>query len=158
MRSVVDALQASIDALADVDLDSLDGESLHELTVATQRMRDRFEVAAGRVLARWDDRQVWRSDQSLSGAARLSRELATSTRTARSRLRRAHAMEQVPAVSDLVDAGGASTDHVELFARAQRRAPERYADDEPMLLEHCSRLCFADAQRVVAHLAASRRP
>ena len=67
MRSVVHVLEASIDALADVDLDALDDESLHELTVATQRLRDRFEVAAGRLLARWDHRQVWRGDQSLSG-------------------------------------------------------------------------------------------
>ena len=34
------------------------------------------EVAAGRLLARWDARQVWRNDQSLSPAARL----ASSTR------------------------------------------------------------------------------
>ena len=60
-------------------------------------------------------------------------------------------MHQVPAVADSVEAGRASTDHIDLLARAQRRAPERYAADEAMLLEQCSKLRFADAERVVAY-------
>jgi len=151
MSAVVAALEASIDALADVDLGGLDDAALHELTIATQRTRDRLEVAAGRLLARWDARQVWRNDQSLSPAARLSRELNTSPRAARSRLRRAHAMERVPAVTAAVGAGRVSTDHVDLLARAAGRAPERYAEDEAMLVEHCSTLRFADAERVVTY-------
>ena len=148
---MVAALEASIDALAAAGVDELDDESLHELTVATQRLRDRLEVAAGRLLARWDARQVWRNDQSLSAAARLGRELMASPRTARSRLRRAHALAQLPAVSAAIASGRASSDHVELLARAQRRAPERYAGDEGLLLEQCNKLRFADAERVVSY-------
>jgi len=151
MSPVVEALQASIDALADIDLVDLDDGSLHELTEATQRLHGRLEVAAGRVLARWDARQVWRNDQSLSPAARLSRDLNTSPRSARSRLRGAHAMEQVPAVTAAVASGALSTDHVALLARAAGRAPQRYADDEAMLVEQCSTLRFADAERVVTY-------
>jgi hypothetical protein len=151
MSAGVETLEAAIDALTDVDLDGLDDGTLHELTVATQRLRDRLDVSAGRLLARWDDRQVWRNDQSLSPAARLSRELNASMRTARSRLRHAHALVRVPAVTAAVGSGRASPDHVALLARAQRRAPDRYADDEAMLLEHCTTLRFADAERVVSY-------
>ena len=47
--------------------------------------------------------------------------------------------------------GRVSTDHIELLASAAGRAPERYAADEAMLVEHCSTLRFADAERVVTY-------
>jgi hypothetical protein len=142
--STVSALAAAIDALVAVEVDELDDESLHELTVGTQRLRDRLEVAAGRLLARWDARQVWRNDQSLSPAARLGRELNASPRTAR-------AMQRVPAAATAVGSGRLSADHVELLAGAAGRAPDRYAADEAMLVAHCTTLRFADAERVIRY-------
>ena len=151
MSAVVETLEASIDALTDVDLDGLDDGSLHELTVATQRLRDRLEVAAGRVLARWDTRQVWRNDQSLSPAARLSRETNTSPRTARGRLRRAHAMERVPAVTAAVHAGHVSVDHVDLLARRPAGHPSATPPTSRCSSSTASTLRFADAERVVTY-------
>jgi hypothetical protein len=103
------------------------------------------------VLARWDRRGVWRNDQSLSPAARLSRELNAATRTTRSRLRRAHTFERVAAVTAVIEVGSVSADQVDLLAKAQRTAPERYAADEEMLIEQCATLRFADAERLVAY-------
>ena len=60
-------------------------------------------------------------------------------------------MERVPAVTAAVSAGRVSTDHVDLLARAAGRAPGRYADDEAMLIGHCTTLRFADAERVVTY-------
>jgi hypothetical protein len=148
---VVAAIDEAINSLDAVDVDTLDDAALHSLTVATQRLRDRFEVAAGRVLARWDTRGVWRSDQSLSAPARLSRETNSSMRGCRARLRRARRLGDVPAVVDAVARGELSVEHVELLGRAQRVAPDRYATDEAMLVDQCSTLRFPQAAQVVAY-------
>jgi hypothetical protein len=149
--AVVATLEEAINSLDAVDLDGLDDDALHSLTVATQRMRDRFEISAGRVLARWDTRGVWGNDQSLSAPARLSREVNSSQRCCRARLRQARRLTDVPAVVDAVGRGELSAEHVELLGRAQRVAPERYAADEAMLVEHCTRLRFKQAAQVVAY-------
>jgi hypothetical protein len=149
--AVVAAFEEAIDSLDAVDVDTLDDAALHSLTVATQRLRDRFEVAADRVLARWDSRGVWRNDQSLSAPARLSRETNSSMRGCRARLRRARRFGDVPAVVDAVTRGELSVEHVELLGRAQRVAPERYATDEAMLVDQCSTLRFPQAAQVVAY-------
>ena len=149
--AVVAAFEEAINSLDAVDLDALDDDTLHSLTVATQRLRDRFEVAAGRVLARWDTRGVWRNDQSLSAPARLSREVNSSLRSCRARLRQARRLGDVPGVVEAVGRGELSVEHVELLGRAQRVAPQDYASAEAMLVHQCSLLPFKQAEQVVAY-------
>jgi hypothetical protein len=149
--AVVASIEEAINSLDDLDLDILDDDALHELTVATQRLRDRFEVAAGRVLSRWDTRGVWRNDQSLSAQARLSREANSSLRSCRARLRQARRLGDMPGVVDAVRRGALSAEHLELLGRAQRISPDRYATDEAMLVEQCSTLRFKQAEQVAAY-------
>ena len=129
----------------------MDDDTLHTLTVATQRLQDRLDVAAGRLLARWDTRQVWRNDQSLSPKARLGREIHCADTTAARRLRRARALGRVPGVAAAVAEGGLSMDHVELLARAQSRNPAAYPtpDAEAMLVGECIKLRYQPATQVV---------
>jgi Domain of unknown function (DUF222) len=150
-RAVVAAFEEAITSLGAVDLDTLDDDALHDLTVATQRLRDRFELAAGRVLARWDTRGVWRNDQSLSAPARLSREVNNSLRSGRARLRQARRLGDVPGVVEAVGRGQLSVEYLELLGRAQRVAPEDYASDEAMLVTQCAGLRFQQAEQVVAY-------
>jgi Domain of unknown function (DUF222) len=149
--AVVAAFEEAIGSLDAVDLDTLDDDALHDLTVATQRLRDRFELAAGRVLARWDTRGVWRNDQSLSAPARLSREVNSSLRSCRARLRQARRLGDVPGVVEAVGRGQLSVEYLELLGRAQRVAPEDYASDEAMLVTQCAGLRFQQAEQVVAY-------
>ena len=151
MSSPVEELVAAITALDGLDLDGLDDDSLHAVTVGLQRAGERLRLAAGRCLARWDARQVWAADQSRSAAARLSREVNVSMRTARRELRRARRLGDVPATSAAVAEGRLSIDHVDLLARAQHAAPERFAADEEMLVGQCAGLRFTQAEQVVAY-------
>ena len=154
MSSPVEELEAAVTALDGLDLDGLDDlddESLHAVTVGLQRAGERLRLAAGRCLARWDARQVWAADQSRSAAARLSREVNVSMRTARRELRRARRLGDVPATSAAVAEGRLSIDHVDLLARAQHAAPERFAADEEMLVGQCAGLRFTHAEQVVAY-------
>ena len=149
--AVVVAFEEAINSLDTLDLDALDDDTLHSLTVATQRLRDRFELAAGRVLAGWDTRGVWRNDQSLSAPARLSREINSSLRSCRARLRQARRLDDIPAVVEAVGRGELSVEHLELLGRAQRVAPDGYASDEEMLVGQCAQLRFKQAEQVVAY-------
>ena len=143
------SLTEAVDALAALDLDELDDASLHELVVATQRLRDRFDVAAGHALARWDHRQVWRNDQSLGARQRLSNETGCSIATAGRRLRRARSLARVPGAAAAVADGRVSIDHLDLLARAETHNPADYAESEQMLVDQCASLRFEQAQRVV---------
>ena len=147
----VEQLEAAVTALDGLDLDGLDDESLHAVTAGLQRAGQRLSLVAGRCLARWDARQVWAADQSRSAAARLSRDVNVSMRPARRELRRARRLGDVPATVEAVAAGRLSIDHVDLLARAQHAAPERFAADEGMLVGQCAGLRFPQAEQVVAY-------
>jgi hypothetical protein len=94
---------------------------------------------------------VWRSDRSLSAPARLSREINSSQRSCRARLREARRLVDVPGVVAAVGGGELSVEHVELLGRAQRVAPREYASDEVMLVGQCALLRFKQAEQVVAY-------
>lgn len=111
------------------------------MTVALGRARGRLAVAAGRALARWESSGVWAADQSRTSATRLSRELNCATRTAKAMLRQARRLDTVPATV-AVAAGRLSPDHIDVSAAARNVAPQRFARDEAMLVEHCERLPF----------------
>jgi hypothetical protein len=119
-RSAIATFEETIVSLDAVDLDTLDDDALHSLTIATQRLRDRFELAAGRLLARWDTPGVWRRDQSLSAPARLSREINSSLRSCRTRaihVRERHC--QHPAGRD-IPADQCDVDHIVPWQDSQR--------------------------------------
>lgn len=56
---VLERLEHSIGAIAQLDVDSLTDAELHQLTVTTQQLRDRLTAVTVPTVARWDDRAVW---------------------------------------------------------------------------------------------------
>ena len=147
----VEQLAGQVKALDDHDLAALDDAELHDVTILLLRVRARLDAVASESLARWEQRGVWSGDQSRTSTSRLGRELRCSSRSARSALRHARRTQDVPATVAAVRAGDLSPDHIDLLAGAARVAPDRFAAEEPMLVEQCTQLRYADAERMVAY-------
>jgi hypothetical protein len=147
----VERLVEAIEGLDACDPADLDDTALHDVTVALGRAGGRLAVVAGKALARWESRGVWASDQSRTSAARLSRELNCSTRTAKTQLRLARRLDTVPGTVAAVSAGSLSPDHIGLLAAARNLAPERFETDEAMLVAQCATLRFRQAAQLVAY-------
>jgi len=146
----VEQLDAAIDAALTLDVDALTDAELHDAVVELQRQRARLGVAAARLLARWDQRQVWAGDSSRSGAARLARDTKTSVGSARVELRRARQLTSMPATAAAVAAGDLSLDHVDLLGRANQPWRDAvFADHEPTLVAECAKLRYQQAVRAV---------
>ena len=116
MFDQVEQLREAVDALAAIDLDTLDDGGLDELVVALGRQSHRLAAATARLLSCWERRGVWAGDGSRRAASRLARDTATSPGTAKVALRRARALPAMPAVAAAVGAGRLSMDHVDLLA------------------------------------------
>ncbi len=144
-------LREILDRLADVDPADLDDTAVHDATIEVHRLQHHFALTAGQLLAVWDQRQLWKTDQSLTAAGRLSRELHCSQRTAKGSLRRARRLVGLPGAVAVVRAGSLSPDHLDLLAGARAVNPERFADEEEQLVSHCEQLSFRDAEHVVAY-------
>ena len=152
MVADLDTLNAAIDTLAALDVDGLSDEELHAAVIGVQRARGRLGVVTGRLVGRWDARQVWAGDGSRSAAARLSRDTTCSYATAAVELRRARQLRGLPSTAAAVEAGELSLDHLDLLGRANQ--PHRaglFARDEAFLVEQCTRLRHAQATRVIAY-------
>jgi len=153
MSALLDALvllRAAVDgvlALGDVS----DGEAaLHDFVVGVQREQHRLVVAAAPAVRSWERSGVWGLDGSLSAASRLAVDSRTSRSTARRVLRRARCLQEMPVTAVAVANGVLSTDHVDLFARANRpHRRTRFAEDEPTLVAACTPLLWDDAVRAV---------
>src|SRR5262245_60666246 len=152
MSNPVEQLNEAIDALLNVDLDTLTDPELDAAVVELQRQRARLGVVAARLLGRWDHRQIWADDQSRSAASRLARDTNTSITSARVELRRARQLASMPATETAVVRGELSLDHVELLAKANRSwRNEVFTDHEQTLVTECAKLRFGQAQRVVEY-------
>lgn len=148
----LDELAEAINAVSDIDVDSLDDDTLHHLTVSLARQRDRLAVAHARVLARWDKRRIWQRDGSRSAAVHLARETKQFARTARAELRRARRLTIMPATATAGLAGKVSLDQVDLLTKANtswRRG--LMARHEAGLVRSCTRLGAAETQRMLAY-------
>jgi hypothetical protein len=150
MFGEVEQLDAAIDAALALDIDTLSDPELHDALVDLQRQRARLGVAAARLLARWDGRQVWAGDRSQSAASRLARDTNTSITTARVELRRARKLQSMPATEAAVVEGVLSLDHVDLLGRANQPWRDAvFTDHEPTLVAECAKLRFPQAVRLV---------
>jgi hypothetical protein len=147
-----EVIERALDALGSVDVDGLSDDELERFVVRIMRVRDRSTVTGAAACARWDDREVWRRDGSLSAAAKLSRLTHCAPATARAGLRRAHAVEDLPEVAAAVDEGRLSVDHLDLFARARGGGrDELMARDEPVLVAQACSNRWNDTTRIVEY-------
>ena len=120
---VLERLEHSIGAFALLDVDSLTDAELHQLTVTTQRLRDRLTAVTVPAVARWDDRAVWADNGARTPATRLAVEAACAKRTAAEVVRRAGRLIDMPATLAAAQAGELSIDVVDLVIAAN--TPER---------------------------------
>jgi len=150
VADALDALTAAVDALLGV-ADALQGSGgLHDFVIRVQREQHRLVAAAAPAVCCWEQSGVWGLDGSLSAASRLAVETRTSKATARQVLRRARCLGQMPLTSAAVASGALSTDHVDLFARANRpHRRELFARDEAVLVAACGSMIWDDAVRAV---------
>ncbi len=149
---VLEALDRAIDGLLALDPDTLTDTELHEVVIGLQSQSHRLAAARAKLTAPWDSRQIWADDGSRSPAHRLSRQATMSATSAKTEVRRARALRTMPATAAALASGDLSPDHVDLLARANDgpRAA-RFADHEPVLVEQCKSLRFADAAKVVEY-------
>src|SRR5688572_19709057 len=140
-----------VEAIERLEARDVCDDELHEVTIALHRAQARLGVVAGRHLARWESQGVWATDQSRTSTARLGRELNCSTRTAKTILRRARRLSDLPATADAISSGALSPDHLDLLATAHSAAPERFSADEAMIVGQCGSLRFRQAEQFVAY-------
>lgn len=149
---VLEALDRAIDGLLALDPDTFTDTELHEVVVGLQSQSHRLAAARARLTAAWDRRQIWAEDGSRSPGHRLARETTMSVPSAKAEVRRARALRTMPATAAALAAGDLSPDHVDLLARANDGSRGvLFADHEPVLVEQCKRLRFADAAKVVEY-------
>jgi hypothetical protein len=142
LRSTLDELRAEdIGALSDDELAS----SIDELERASRVV----EAERGRRLAEFERRRAFAVDGHLSTAAWLARRQGLSRSAAEGRVRRARALEQMPAVARSFGDGDLSESAILVLASAQEAAAEPFARSEPALLEAARSLSFGELRRVV---------
>ena len=153
VEAAVAALNAAVGE-AGFDAAVSDGE-LHDTVIAAQHAQSALSVASGRLLDRWDARRVWEPGGHRSAALRLSRDAKLSKRTASEELRRARRLTLMPVTVEAVVDGRLSVGHLDLFARANQ--PHRralFTAHEPVLVEECSKLRWAECVRLIEHWCA----
>jgi hypothetical protein len=155
MASVLEIVEHGIDALAAVDPDTLTDAELHEITVASQRLRDRLAAAAAPVVARWDARAVWTDNGARTAGTRLAVESGSSKGGADAVVRRARALIDMPATLAAAQAGDISIDVVDAVIAAN--TPQRrdvFAELEAELIESLRGLRYRQAVRAVRYWCA----
>jgi hypothetical protein len=152
MSAVAEALAAAIDDLAAIDLDTLTDDELDADLVALVRQRHRLDAEIARRAARWEQRDVWRSDGSRAPWARLSRTAAVAPGGAKQILRRGRAVSAMPVTGEAWRCGDIGSDHVDLLAAAAGSGrADLFARDEAVLVTHCETLIFTDVVKASAY-------
>src|SRR4051794_25023559 len=135
---MLEGLDAAIDALNAVDLDSLSDQELDDHVVGLHASCSRLAAAQARLLARWDTRMVWADDGSKAAGARLARDSESCKRSAYGLLRRARQLASMPLVASAFNDGTLHEDVVDLLVRINLpRRRELFARDEQMLVREC---------------------
>ena len=151
-NEVVQRLDDIAATLTALDLDTLNDDELHTLTIGARRgpgTRQRRRRALPRPLGHppgVGDGPVPRAQ------SRLARELHCAPPTARRDLRRARSQSRLPGTTVAVAAGVLSIDHLDLLAPAETADPARFARDESLLVEHCATVSlFRHAATIIGY-------
>jgi len=102
---LLDTLTAALDDLADVDVDSLDDDTLHGAVVGLGALSTRLEAQWCRLIVRWDGRQIWADNGSKAAGARLARETHRRRGDADRLVRRARDLAAMPHTEKAYAAG-----------------------------------------------------
>ena len=147
-----EALAQAVGGKLDLDVDALDDQQLHELVVGSHRAAARLAAVRAKLIAAWDARGVWGSNGARTPAVRLRNDCKISSESAAVELRRARKLRSMPHTLAALAAGEISVDHVDLLGRANYGTRQTcFAESEEMLVGHCRRLRFPEAEHVVAY-------
>ena len=152
MAAGLDELTAGVDALLALDLDPLEDDGLHALTVGLAQQEARLAAVKARVVRRWEVNAGWAADGSRTAATALSRDTKTSLQRAGGELHRARALASMPATAAALADGRFSTDYADLLIRANQ--PWRtlvFAEHEATLVEQIAGLRYQPAKRLVEY-------
>jgi hypothetical protein len=143
-------LREALAALAAVELEALPDAEVHAVVVEFGELATRLEAQWCRAIARWDARMVWADNGSRSAGARLARETGRRPGDCGRLATRARKLATMPVTSAAYRTGEISGDHVDLVGECNRTWPDAdFADAEPLLVDACRSLRFADAGKVI---------
>ena len=130
-------LEALLDDLVALDVDTLGDGELHQMVVSLSRCDTRLEAALCRLIGRWDRRQIWADNGSKAAGARLARETHQRRGDADRLVRRARDLGAMPAPRR-------RTSPARSMARTSislRRATDRGATPSSSTAQRCSSTC-----------------
>jgi hypothetical protein len=145
-EGLLERLEAVLDDLANLDVDTLDDTTVDDLVVALGSQSTRLEAAWCRLIGVWDHRQLWATNGSKSPAARLARETHRRPADTARLVRRARHLDHMPHTAAAHAAAEICGAHVDLVASCQR--PWRNADfaaSEDLLIDLCRTRWFDNA-------------
>jgi hypothetical protein len=118
------SLRSALDELRAEDLRSLSDEALAGHLDEIERAGRVLEAERGRGVAELERRKIYAADGHLSPAAWLAHRQGMSISVAEGRVRRARALEAMPAVALAFGEGEVSESALQVLASAQEAAPE----------------------------------
>lgn len=142
-------LRSALDELRVKDLRALSDGALGFDIGELERAGRILEAERGRRLAEFERRQAYASDGHVSAPAWLAHRHGLSRSVAEGQMRRARALEAMPAVAGAFGSGEVSASAVGVLARAHEAVPEAFAKSEETLVEVARTMGFGELRRAV---------
>lgn len=143
-------LAAAVQAVAAIDLDSVDPDDLAELTLSVERLRNAVDALSAEALAVFDRRGRWADEGALSAERWVAARTGTPLRSLRAQRRAGAALRALPAARSAARDGRLSSQHTKALAACVEAHPARAAEHEAVLVDQALGLdveAFAQAAR-----------
>lgn len=153
-------LGSAIELLRAESLPELPDARIEQDFVELHHAVEALEVERLRRLAELDRRRLFERDGHLSAASWLAHRCSLGWGQARDAVYLARALDRMPRVRRVLEAGAISLSGARVLAEAHDAEPEVFPAAEPMLVDAASRHSITELRRVVAHwrnLVASQR-
>ena len=124
---------------------------LPEAYLALRREITRLQARAGRILSEIDRQQVYADDDHLSATSWLVDRAGDPPAVARSRLRTARRLRQMPSVATAFDAGDLPEPRVRMLVEAFDTDPVAFARDEEVLVDLALTMSSRDLPRAIRY-------
>lgn len=145
------ALRSTIQEMSTEDLSACSDRRLETDVVELLRSADMIQAEVARRVAEVDRRRTFEADGFLSTRAWLSCSADIGAGAAARQVGTARRLDHMPLTGALWASGDISTAKVSILATASEAFPERYGEDESILLEFAAELRVADFRRAVRY-------
>jgi hypothetical protein len=145
-------LEAAVEQLGALELDTLDSAELHETIRRLHTVSTRLEAQVVRVVQRWDATSAWADNGSKAPGARLARETGVPKQDAQRLVRRGRALRSMPLTDAAYTAGELNGAHVDLVASCDRVwVNAGFAESEETLVGFCRTNVFGEASEAIRY-------